>query len=215
MEEQEVFAAEQTETEEPLDFSGFAEEDTKPAGEPAEEAGEAATAEAQSSAEEAFALPVKYNGQEQTLSREQAIEYAQKGMNYDHVAGELKQLREAPEFTVIDQLARSAGMTRSEYVEQLKGELERQEVEKYIRQGIPEDYAKQLLENRRRADETQAQMDDMKKELEDLKAREASAMRWGAFLQKHPDVSSFDALPDEVKARVSGRGGPGNRLHGL
>lgn len=206
MEEQEVFAAEQTETEEPLDFSGFAEEDTKPAGEPEKETGDAtaAEAEAQSPAEEAFSLPVKYNGQEQTLSREQAIEYAQKGMNYDHVAGELKQLREAPEFTLIDQLARSAGMTRREYVEQLKGELERQEVEKYIRQGIPEDYAKQLLENRRRADETQAQMEDMKKELEDMKAREASAMRWGAFLQKHPDVSGFDALPDEVKARVSG-----------
>ena len=47
-------------------------------------------------------------------------------------------------------------------------------------------------------------MEDMKKELEDMKAREASAMRWGAFLQKHPDVSGFDALPDEVKARVSG-----------
>ena len=67
MEEREVFASEQTETEEPLDFSGFAEEDTKPAGEPVEESGktEEKAAEAQSPAEDAFALPVKYNGQEQ------------------------------------------------------------------------------------------------------------------------------------------------------
>ena len=44
-----------------------------------------------------FSLKVKYNGAEQELSREEAVAYAQKGMNYDHIKEQLEHLKNAPE----------------------------------------------------------------------------------------------------------------------
>lgn len=44
-----------------------------------------------------FSLKVKYNGAEQELTREEAVAFAQKGMNYDHIKEQLDQLKNAPE----------------------------------------------------------------------------------------------------------------------
>lgn len=41
-----------------------------------------------------FSLEIKYNGEAKTLSKEEAVSLAQKGMNYDHVYNELLSLRQ-------------------------------------------------------------------------------------------------------------------------
>ena len=42
-----------------------------------------------------FSLEIKYNGEAKTLSKEEAVSLAQKGMNYDHVYNELLSLRQS------------------------------------------------------------------------------------------------------------------------
>lgn len=68
-------------------------EQTSPENEPTLEFPE----EMQAPAEDNFSLKIKYNGAEQELSRERAVELAQKGMNYDHVKEQLERLKNAPE----------------------------------------------------------------------------------------------------------------------
>jgi len=68
-------------------------EETNPEMEPVIEFPEEPTG----NTENEFSLRVKYNGAEQELTREQAVEFAQKGMNYDHVKEQLERLKNAPE----------------------------------------------------------------------------------------------------------------------
>lgn len=44
-----------------------------------------------------FALEVRYNGEDRTLTHEEAVAFAQKGMNYDHIKEQLDKLKNAPE----------------------------------------------------------------------------------------------------------------------
>ena len=49
--------------------------------------------QAETAGEEAFSLKIKYNGKEQMLSKDKAVELAQKGMNYDHIKEQLDALK--------------------------------------------------------------------------------------------------------------------------
>lgn len=66
---------------------------------------------------------VKYNGQEYDLPVEELIIHAQKGMNYDKVYAERESLKNAPEFTLLEGLARESGMTREEYIKFLSDRM--------------------------------------------------------------------------------------------
>lgn len=61
-------------------------------------------------------LDVKYNGEEQKLTRDQVRTLAQKGMNYDKILKDRDQLA-----AVMDTLAAAEGVTRSEFITKNSG----------------------------------------------------------------------------------------------
>lgn len=60
-------------------------------------------------------LKVKYNKEEKELSQEEAIKYAQMGMNYDNVLGKYNTLNSS-----LERLAKANGMDVQTYLEQLE-----------------------------------------------------------------------------------------------
>ncbi|MBP3399869.1 MAG: hypothetical protein J6K75_08935 [Erysipelotrichaceae bacterium] len=65
-------------------------------------------------------LKIKYNGAEQELSQEQAIELAQKGMNYDKVLQKLHNLENSQELTLLNSLAKGANTDVKTYLNSLQ-----------------------------------------------------------------------------------------------
>ncbi len=129
---------------------------------------------------EAFALDVKYNGVEQKLSEEEARIYAQKGMNYDHVMEELSRLRNAPEVAIVNDLARKAGMSKEEFLNSLSAEV-----------------------NLRAAERENSEQEALRREINQFRDRDAKMQRWSEFFQKHPEISRFGDLPEDVKQAVA------------
>jgi len=72
-------------------------------------------------------LKVTFNGEERTLTPEEAVTYAQKGLNYDHIAGKVRQLEaelaaprgERAAFEVLTEYARVCGSTPQKILEQM------------------------------------------------------------------------------------------------
>lgn len=66
-------------------------------------------------------IKVKFNGKEEILPIEKAVEYAQKGMNYDHVAQERDALKNSPELMILKELAEESGLPDAKtFVETLR-----------------------------------------------------------------------------------------------
>lgn len=63
---------------------------------------------------------VKYNGETKRLTREEAINLAQKGMNYDKRNQELETLKNSKSLTLISRLAKQSGMSIDEYANQIE-----------------------------------------------------------------------------------------------
>lgn len=154
--------------------------------------------------DEQFSLPVKYNGQEIALDREQAVMFAQKGMNYDHVAQELAELREKNgRYGVIDEFAKAAGMRSEDYLDYLQQQRQKIEIRGYEQQGMPRDLARHIVGQRQETLGVRRELEQMRGELGRLQARQENARRWGAFFSAHPDVKSFDELPAEVRRAIA------------
>lgn len=100
-------------------FDDYVEEDT-----PAETTEEVETsepvAEETTEATNPFALNIKYNGEEMTLSEDEARTLAQKGMNYDRF------------YEPIERLARLNGMTVGDYLNRLNDTQVQYEVSKEV-----------------------------------------------------------------------------------
>ena len=108
------------ETTDAFDYFGVEEETTEPTSEEVTETAETETkAESETKTIEDF-LKIKYNGAEKSLTREEAIELAQKGMNYDKVHGELQNYKNSNELHVLSELAKSAGVSMSDYLARLQ-----------------------------------------------------------------------------------------------
>jgi len=94
--------------------------------------------------ENEFSLKVKYNGEEQFLNREQAIEFAQKGMNYDHVKEQLENLKNTPERDIsenrFNQLRKELDEIRAQDIAEKKWNEFRKEHQEYqTYQMLPEE----------------------------------------------------------------------------
>ena len=59
--------------------------------------------------EEEWELPIVYNGEEERLSREDAIRYAQMGKNYDKIQARYEELQNDPRLSFVEELARDNG----------------------------------------------------------------------------------------------------------
>lgn len=185
MDYEENTTPEETTAAEPEEFDLFEEEapEAEEAQPQAEPAGEQ---EASAEAEQVF--KIKYNGQEQELPVSELVTLAQKGMNYDHVYGELNQLRGAREFSVLDRLAQQNGMSREQYVQALEQQMQESRIQEQTARGIPEDVARRLItleQERNQRIERERQM-------------QAEAVRQRQFVELAREYPGIKEFPQEV-----------------
>lgn len=171
---------------------------------PAEEPTEQETQTEEPKAEEkATGLRVTYNGEEKILSDAEAVEYAQKGMNYTKIKSQLDELkngeaREAME--LVRDLADAQGMSIKDYRAHLRQNMEetmlRKELEKIIEASpdIADDLAHELAKSRI-ASRISAQKS----------AREQNeAKPWETLVQEYPDIKGVEDIPEDVREAIGG-----------
>jgi len=138
-------------------------------------------------------ITVTYNGEKKTLPLSEITALAQKGMNYDHIAEQRSQLQ--GELSILDDYARSSGMTREDYVKYLQDGLQRFQTERELqslRERFPdadddvlEEFADKSVRLRARDDEAKVR-DQKNREDQDRRAP------WERFFREHPDVDPKD-----------------------
>lgn len=145
-------------------------------------------------------LVVTYMNQQRTLSREEAVQFAQKGMDYDRIRERWDDAKDTIAF--IDEQARAAGMDRKAFIDYLRIETKKS-------QGVSEEEARRTVELENREAVVHEQEAAEQRRIADQQAQqqaaEAAKERRNAdfkrFAQKFPDVDAKDITPD-IWARV-------------
>ena len=148
-------------------------------------------------------LTIRYNKADKKLSREEAVELAQKGMNYDHIQQELQSYRDGPIGRAIKAYADAAGMSVERYAEMMMQQQEAAAEKKAIEElqeqypdapdDLLRDYAKLKLEG------TKAKA---------VSAEEAKRQKaWADALAEYPDIKA-DAIPQDVHDAVANGASP-------
>ncbi len=173
-----------------------------------EEPTEATEEQASETPAEPF-LRIKYNGQEEDLTAEQAKELAEKGRNYDKVKQQRDMLQNDPMRKTIESLAKSAGMEVNDYVARLGQLQERTRINQIAQQFRAEhpgaddstalDYAKQAYQNQQIAE--QQEREAYEQQAANIRKEKAQA-EVAAFAQEYPDVDLFN-LPADVIERIN------------
>jgi hypothetical protein len=153
--------------------------------------------EQQQEAERQAFLKVKYNSEEMDLDEQTARELAQKGLNYDKVQGRLQELESDPRLSFVEELAREQNMDVNEFLEAVRTAREEQQLNELVQQNIPEEYAKEMLENRKFREQQKAEQ----------KAKEEEAAKnkeFGEFFEyfKQANGKDFDTKSDEIPQEV-------------
>lgn len=152
-----------------------------------EEAGEREESEETEETEEGEpAYTIKYNGQEMELPVSQLVTLAQKGMNYDHVYGELSRIKSSPELAVLERFAQQSGMSREEYVRYLENEFENQQIQSQVQQGMSEPAARRMLELERKEKDRQLQEQAAKRAMEKQE-------QYNALAREYPGLKELPA----------------------
>lgn len=155
-----------------------------------EPAAEAAGEEKAPAAAEEPKYKVKFRGEEQELPVSQLVTLAQKGMNYDHLLEQNKQLAVGQKgVDLLTRYARGAGMEFDAFVSYLEKNLQQQEVQKLMdERGIDEATAAEIIGLR---------ADKAAKEEKTAEQKKQEEMRSDllALLEVYPDVRQ---LPPEV-----------------
>lgn len=202
--------------EDALETASDTEEGTD-AAEALEQTADEAPGEASGEEAEKTATPptvrIKFNHEERELSLEEAATLAQKGLKLE---SELEKLRTAPEYTVIERMAKASGMTREQYiaqVDQMEADRARREAEDAIRRqypDAPDELVRETVTNRRAAEaererhQKEAEEALRQKLMEDARA-EAQNRDMNAFLEAYPDMRDFEHdIPAEVWEKVRG-----------
>ena len=141
---------------------------------------------------------VNFLGEEKELPVSELVTAAQKGMNYDHIKGELDALRASSRkknnaIDVMRQMAEASGMGLNQYLELCKNTLSENRVKAQVDRGVPEDVAKRLLELEDKEAARTAQEKEQEKEAERSRA-------FADLLREYPDLKT---LPEEVAAAVA------------
>ena len=148
--------------------------------------------------EPAETFTVKYNGKEQQLTREELIAHAQKGMNYDHVKGELDNVREGNVYKAMKAYADKAGMSIDDAATYLlesaaaDAELEEEQSIRNQYGNLPADVIKELVASRTAE----------KRAAATAKAESEQQKAWAEALEAYPDLT-MDTVPQSVLEAVS------------
>lgn len=169
----------------------------------------------QQPAAETFTL--KYKGQENKYTREQLLELASKGLDYDGLRADRDRLRDNhPALAILDRYAKQNGMTREQYMEFAQQKADEAEAAPVIRQlmdsGVPEAAAKELA--LRRLQESRGQETQRRQEQE---AQEKQTREQQAEAQKQADYKALidyakqnsvdlQQLPQEVLVNIAQKG---------
>lgn len=157
-------------------------------------------------------LTIRYNKADMKLTREKAVELAQKGANYDHVFQELQSYRDGPIGKAMKAYADAAGMSVEQYaevmVEQQTAAAEKQALQELQEQypDAPEDLLREHV----------------KLKLEDKKAHATAAAEtrrqreWADALEEYPGINP-DNVPQDVHDAVANGAKPIDalRMHEL
>lgn len=153
-------------------------------------------------AEPEFALDVKYNKEIRTLNRDEAADYAQKGIFYETKGIE-------PLYNKLDYIAAQRGQTIEEVVDRLFAEDEnnhrKELVDKFGEEsGVIDDLMKIYREGQKQkydkivSDRKEAAEKAERDKRESLEARLAS--EFSELKAEFPELTDFSQLPKEVKA---------------
>lgn len=158
-----------------------------------------------------FSLPITYNHENRNLTREEAVKYAQIGLNFEE--GGIKAEIVKPLLRKLDYLAAQSDTTVEALVEEMlnSGEQRYREelIDKYGEdETVIEDLMRvyhekqkakydKVLADRKAAEETQA--NDTRVKLETRLADEFISLK-----KEFPELTEFTALPDEVKLSAAG-----------
>lgn len=96
-------------------------------------------------------LKLKYNGAEEEVTEEEAINLAQMGKNYPKIKAKLDELENAEDRQILSEMAKAEGFKDiPSYVKNLKENTYKQKLEaktnEYLEQGLPAEHAKRLAE---------------------------------------------------------------------
>ena len=143
-------------------------------------------------------LTIRFNKADMKLTKEKAVELAQKGANYDHVFQELQSYRDGPIGKAIKAYADAAGMSVEKYAEMMM-EQQSAAAEKQALQELQEQYPDAPEELLR---------EHAKLRLEEKKAQATSAAEtrrqreWADALAEYPDITA-DSVPQDVHDAVA------------
>lgn len=151
-----------------------------------------------------FSLDIRYNGQNQTLNREQATTLAQKGMNYDKINEKLQQALNNPVLKIVESNAKKAGMSVEEYANrmaQFQDSLNIQQIAREFKNQNPDvsdavatQYASEVYKNRQ-AESAQQEAERARQTAQ--AEQDALISEVKAFQERFPDVD-IESLPNEV-----------------
>lgn len=154
-------------------------------------------------------LKVKYNGSEQELSYEDAITYAQKGMNYDKLNQKYETLFNSPELKMISKQAEQMNMTPREYVnylEQFQIKSLTNKAMKELREQYPDADENLLLQVAQNQVNDYLGEQEYERQLQQQRESETQENQLTnqieRFINEYPDVD-IDHLPEEVLQYIS------------
>lgn len=173
---------------------------------------EAATAEPNEGIE------VIHLGETKRLAGDELKNFAQKGMEYDHLKEQLEKFKNNELLKAARESAKLAGLTEEEFAQKLYGQLKDREIEKISKErNIPEEAARTIYEEKsahkqelEKAGEAQTAAEKELEELREFKRvemlKETARKEWQEFITKHPDIKSMDDLCESAKTAIkSGR----------
>lgn len=145
-------------------------------------------------------LEVDFLGKVQKVGADEVKPLVQKGLNYDHISAQAQEYKARlektePIYAALEGISRQSGIGVEAIVEQIRGGLKQQIVQKYINNGLNEDMAKKLadmeLEQNSRANAEKLAAEKRAKENTELER----------FMRVFPDVKSFEP---EVLSLIKG-----------
>lgn len=149
------------------------------------------------SGEDEFFLPVKFMREEKTLNREEAVKYAQMGMNYE---------RFEPMISKLDYLAAVKGVSRDKYIEQqlqnLESDMRNEIIDKY---GEDENTVNDMMEFQKQKHKKAYEAMLEKEKQDDKNTAESTETRlageFAELVKEFPELEgkNFKDLPVAVK----------------
>lgn len=201
------------------------EDTTEVDEEPSEEQPQEPTV-AENNVVDEFILDTVYNGENRKLNREEAIMYAQKGMNYDKIQQKLQEAQNSPEIQLIRKLAEQNGVSKDGYMDFLKNletSMEQQALnnrvnqlmnERYLDEQSAREVARIEAENKRLTAQQKAQEDERErfrrdyeqKQLENQRKQEQFNKEIADIVKLYPDFPTkyptIESMPQALQEAV-------------